>query len=575
MAQFNKKGLKITASFLNACAACLLVLVAAFFYYFVYQNAINVPYFDDFAYLRYVLNFQKTPSVLEFLRLLEEKHNGHGVITAKLVFWLNGLIEGQINFRTLTIIGSGLVLILFNYFRKILNTNKIDFFYLFPVGLLLFTPAYHENIFWAAALWQYTASFVVGIATYYALAQPSRWTLAMAALLGFLMTYTNGNGLFGMYIGAVIPLLQGRYKRLGGWLLACVLTTIVFYWYYPFGFGSLAEARTLRGSFLTIVSFFGAAGHYLRGGLLEVAITGASVVLSLFGGLGFLTVLFLGQFFKRQKNGTILVIFTRSPANLSLLALLAWLAITGLGVAVARASNSLESPARYMIYSVVTLAALYVAALLILPARLQKWLAFGMTGFGTVFVVGTYLFAAPNVINFRNSLAADAYSLRQHRRVSGKVETMTNINTLKTFEDAVATGLYVIPPTQLDGIETLPAVSSSVLRFSIQRDTMPVYGGILRYKIKNEDFLFDQSQPRNGLYVLLKNQLTNKIYCNAPQQNPNRGRGNFLRTGHYFAKGFEATFYEDNLPPGTYQIGLFFCENGKRRVVYSRQKIEI
>ena len=575
MAQFNKKGLKITISFLNACAAFLLVLVAGFFYYFVNQNAINVPYFDDFSYFKYVLSLQKTPNVLEFLRLLEEKHNGHGVITAKLVFWLDALIEGQINLRTLTIVGSGLVLILFGFFYKILNTNKIEFFCLLPVGLLLFTPAYHENIFWAAALWQYTASFAVGIATYYALAQPNRWSLAMAALLGFLMTYTNGNGLFGMYIGAIIPLLQGRYARLGGWLLACILTTIVFYWYYPFGFGSLGEARTLRGSLLTIVSFFGASGYYLRGGLLEVAAMGASMVLSLFGGLGFLAVLFLGQFFKKSKNGAMLSVFTRSPVNLSLLALLAWLAITGLGVAVARASNSLESPARYMIYSVMTVAALYVAALLVLPVRPRKWLAFCMTVFGVVFVVGTYLFAAPNVINFCNSLAADAASLRQYRRVSGKVETMTNVNTLKVFDEAVASGLYVIPPTQLDGIETLPVVNSSLLRFVIQRDTMPVYGGILRHKIKNDDLLFDQSQPNNGLYVLLKNQFTNKIYWTAPQQNPNRGRSNFLRTGHYFAKGFEATFYEDNLPQGTYQIGLFFCENGKRRVVYSPQKIEI
>lgn len=74
-----------------------------------------------------------------------------GVITAKLVFWVDYLLTGQVNYRTLILGGSGLVTILFLYFWRIIVTNKLPFYCLLPIALFSFN-LYHENIFWAAAL---------------------------------------------------------------------------------------------------------------------------------------------------------------------------------------------------------------------------------------------------------------------------------------------------------------------------------------------------------------------------------------------------------------------------------------
>ncbi len=560
---------------LNYSAALVILFVAFLFYRFVDQNAVNVPFFDDYAYLEYIIKFIEAPDLLHFLRELELKHNGHGVITAKLVFWIDYLLTGEANYRTLILTGSGLVILLFGYFWKVLSVNRLPFFYVLPVGLFLFTPAYHENIFWAAALWQYTASFAIGLLTYYLLSRGERWAFAGAAVCGFLLTYTNGNGLFGMYVGLLIPLLQTRYKRAIGWLGASVLTTLIFYWYYPFGFGSLGQEKSVRNSFLTIISFFGSCADYFRQRLPEVALLGGLITFLLLGLALWLVVEYLKQIVGKQKNGKVLPFFTKKPINLSLLALLAWLLITGLGVATARAGQSLETPARYMIYSVMAVVSLYVTFLLMLPPRMQQLLAAGMTLTGAFFVLSTYLFAAPDVINFRNSLMSDAFSLQQHRRVTGKLETMTNSVVRKYFDEAVAKGIYVIPSTVLEevnrtGVDSL-ALSHESFRFDL--DTLPAYGGIVIHKVINDRLISSETQPTNALFLLMKNDST--TYATAVMQRPNRDRRDFIRTGNHFKNGFEALIYQDNVPEGSYRLGFLINEGPKPRIVYTSQQLTI
>lgn len=571
---FDFYGMKI----LNIIAGAVLLLLAAFFYYFVNQNAVNVPFFDDFSFIKYVSDLRKTDSLWSFLQYLELKHNGHGIGVVKFVFWLDALIKGPLNFRTLIVAGSLMIIGLWIYFYKILKDNELSFFYSLPVGLFLFTPAYYENIFWAMVLWQHIASIVIGILTYYFLAQSSRWSLGLAVVLGYLLTYTNGNGLAGMYVGLLIPLLQMRYWRALGWLVACVAISGAFYWYYPFpvGFGSANQTHTLQGYASAIVSFFGSVGYYFRGHATDSVFLGTSLAVALFGGLTILGVTFLFQFWKTPKTISLLRIFANSPLNLSLLALLGLLAITGLGVAATRASEG--GAPRYMIYATVTIVATYVAVLLVLPRRFR--LTFGLitTGLGVVFVVGAYLFAVPNVINFRKSLLSDVYSLRHHRRLSSKLELMENPYTLADFNEALARGLYVFPKNQLDAV--LPfskdVVVDTTLHFEVKYTATPtVYGNITTYKIRNKDLLFDQSDPENGIYLLLKETKTSKVYVNAPLQNANRNRNAFLKTGQYFVAGFEGNIYQGNIPDGLYQIGVLIFDKPKRKMVYSNQTLEI
>ncbi|MFN4147368.1 MAG: hypothetical protein ACK4GN_16195 [Runella sp.] len=557
---------------LNRLAIFVLAAVAFGFYRFVFQNAVNTPYFDDYAYLEYIIKLSDAPNLWEFLNELERKHNGHGVITAKLVVWLDWLLTGQVNFRTLILVGSTLVLMLVGYFWKILQANGLSFFYLLPVGLFLFTPAYHENIFWAAALWQYIASFVMGILTYYLLAKNTKTAFWGAIAAGFLLTYTNGNGLFGMYIGAVIPLLQQRYRSLLIWLLACVATTFIYYYRYPFGFGSLGQEKNAYHSLLTLLSFFGAAASYFRQRLPEVAILGGLIsgLLMVLGSLLSNDLMTIWRKIPLKKH-SLLAQFTKNPYNLSLVALLAWLLITGLGVAVARAGQTLETPGRYMIYSVMSIVSLYIALLIVLPKRWGNGVAAGTMGIGLLFWLGTYLFAGPEVINFKNSLLADAYSLQHHRRVSGKLETMTNLNALRYFDEAVRRNIYVLPslPFSSSLKNNLAATPTLSLPLTFDTDTLPAYGGIWIRKIKNTSL-----EPTSGdLFLVLQNE-TN-TYLTAAHLTPHRNRRLFLQKQTYFGSGFEALIFAENIPSGRYRLGLLDCQQNNCQLSNLSQEIDL
>ena len=56
--------------FFNYLAAFLLFSIAFVFYRFVFQNAVNVPYFDDYAYLEYIIKFTDAPTFQAFLQAL-------------------------------------------------------------------------------------------------------------------------------------------------------------------------------------------------------------------------------------------------------------------------------------------------------------------------------------------------------------------------------------------------------------------------------------------------------------------------------------------------------------------------
>lgn len=566
------------ARIINFVSVLILVVVACHFYYFVFQNAVNVPYFDDFAYLRYTLEFLDSPDILDFLGKFLDKHNGHGILTAKFAFWLDYCLEGEINFRNLIIAGSTLVLFIFGYFALILRRNNLQAAYLLPVGLFLFSPAYHENIFWAAASWQYCASFVMGIMMYYLVVRKENWTFVLAIVFGFITTYTNGNGLVGFFAGSLLLLLQGKMRRAVVWFASAALTAVVFYWYYPYGMGT-SEGHHLRAFLTTLISFAGAVGIYLRSQRFEVILAGIPLALGLVLLLLWIAVDYFNRYFHYFKRLRVLPIFARSPENLSLLGVMLWMMITGLGTSLTRASVHFDAPLRYMIYSIMIVVVLYTA-ILILSGRVVSSIVFGLTVIsGLVFQFGSYLYAAPDVINFRNTLWADAYNLKKNAHVSGKVETMNPL-VANVFKESVARGLYVYPETPLAGIDlnmALQADTTAVepLSFSITRDTLKAYSGILITKIENDTITLDQSDFRNAVFIVLKSVDGRGFHIFAVAQRPNFNRKGFLTSGRHFEAGFVASVFGGNAPVGRYQIGLLKVENGIHRLAYTNQAVDL
>jgi hypothetical protein len=573
-----KKSVEKKSNQLELLSAVLVALIVLLFIQFLFKNTVNVPYFDDFSYFDYTLRLLASDDTFSFVKELLSKHNGHGVLTAKLVFWIDYLVEGQINYRHLILASSVLVIFIFTYFIWIFKKNNLPFFYTIPIALLLFSPLYYENLMWAAASWQYIASIAGGLCMYFLLAQQRAWTFFCALFVGFLTTYTNGNGLLGFLLGIAIILPQKNYKKLALWLIGCSLTGLLYYTYSPSGFGTEAGHELVPFS-ITLVSFMSTVAYFLRLNMNDLIVTGTTISAV----FAFALLIYLPQILPVKiafYSNTRLSRISQVPANTTLFTLTAWSLITGLCVAWTRGMTEFSTVQRYMIYSIIHLIILYTLALLITPRKYRGIIGgIGIIA-GLTFQFCAYLYIVPTIINFRNSLWADAYNLKNHRHLSGKIETMNNPISRSIFEESIDKGIYVFPKTPLPSSNSeLQALQSAVVDtvtvFSFKKDTLSAYSGILITYIVCNSLILDESDPTNSIYIALKDRSTDQIHLTAANPTQNMNRKSFLMNRNHFNPGVVAPVYEDNVAPGSYLIGILSIKHKEMTLTFTNKEVEI
>lgn len=537
----------------------------------VVTYAVNVPYFDDYSYLEYTLNLANSTNVYSFFNELISKHNGHGVLTAKLIFYLNYLISGEINFRHLIILGSFLIVPIFLFFVWVLRKNSLPLFFSLPIALFLFNPLYHENIIWAAATWQYTASFATCLTMYFLLTRKENWSFILAVILGFITTYTNGNGIVGFFIGTAIILPQNNYRRLTLWLIVILLTGILYYAHSSSGL-ALREGIETTSFLKTLVSFMGMAAIYLRLNMNDLIILGI--------GISITYIIITSYFGIKILSAKSSEIFKKIPANSSLLAIIAWLLFTGLCVAWTRGIPEFAIVQRYMIYSVMNLVILYTLILIISPIKYR--ILIGLSGIliGIISQFCAHLYCVSDIIYSRNSFWSDVYNLKNHRHVGGKIETMNNALCKQLFNDALQTKIYRFPQIPIpDSNEKLLKIQNPIIdsttTFTFQKDTLESYSGILITSIFNDKVTLDESHPDNSFYIALKDGKTNQIHLMPTRPTPNLNRRQFLKNGNQFNQGIQGLVYEDNVAPGKYIIGLLTIQNQSVSLTFTNKEVEI
>lgn len=556
----------------------LIALIIFSFVLIVFKYTVNAPNFDDFAYLEYTLRLINSQGFVTFLNELLTKHNGHGVLTAKFIFWVNYLIENDINFRHLIISSTVLVIFIFAFFVWLLRKNALHILYTLPIALLLFNPLYYENIMWAAATWQYTASIACCLTMFFLLSQPKNWAFVVALMFGFLTTYTNGNGIIGFFLGLVVLLPQKNYKLAAIWLTAVILTGIFYYTHSTPGFGS-EEGRKVAPFFITLISFMAAAAYYLRLNINDLIVAGAftSLVFALIIIRSGLRISF--SLFPNSKD-KVLSQLESNPANLTLLALIAWLFLTGMGVAWTRGILAFNVIQRYMIYSVLNLAVLYSFFLVFSSRRYRRFILLAGIGASVILQFCAHLYIMPTIVNFRNSFCADVYNLKNHIHLSGKVEIMTNKFVKREFDKALKKRIYHFPQIPIpDSNEELLKIQNpvidSITKFTFREDTLDSYSGIPITSIINDKITLDESHPDNSIFVALKDEKTNKIHLMPANPTPNLNFRQFLKDGNHFNPGFEAQVYQGNVAPGKYTIGWLALQNKSVSLTFTNQEVQI
>jgi hypothetical protein len=223
-----------------------VVGVIGYYLWYVSSLAINIPYHDDiFDLLRFVTGVDKAETVLEKLALLHEPYNDHRTSATRLLVYGVYLLEGEVNFRTLTIIANLALplMLLLLYFA--VRGDPDRWVWLLIAALILLNPRIYTIVLHAQSSFAFLYVVLYAFAGLFALHRVTPARFVLAVLLCSLSTFTLASGKLVWLLGLVSLLHQSQVLKQRSywyplvWLMIAVPVIAV----WQFGFLELIYAK--------------------------------------------------------------------------------------------------------------------------------------------------------------------------------------------------------------------------------------------------------------------------------------------------------------------------------------------
>jgi hypothetical protein len=138
-------------------AASFVALPAVIFYSILLRHLSPLPYLDDYGLLHFLNEISELRgAAAKGLCFLAAQHNEYKIFFENAVAWLQLQSFGHVDFRVLSAIGDGFVLLLGVLLWKMFLPGHKDLgarlTYFIPIAWLLFQLEYCETLNWATAL---------------------------------------------------------------------------------------------------------------------------------------------------------------------------------------------------------------------------------------------------------------------------------------------------------------------------------------------------------------------------------------------------------------------------------------
>lgn len=251
----------------------LVALPAIIFYTITSRNLLNIPFFDDYdALLDFLNHFVCLNGIsAQASYFLAAQHNEYKLFFGNALALLELALTGHIDFRVLSVIGDGFILLLaillwkmFLPGRKDLTTRLALFI---PVSWLLFQPQYWETLNWPMATLQNIPILFFSFVAIYLLVKNSRPAF-WAALVSFVVAVaTSGNGFLLIPVALLILFLNRHYLRIIVWLAASAGCIAAYAYRFDINSSQVQQHHSIFSTFhplapAYVVVFIGSAASY-------------------------------------------------------------------------------------------------------------------------------------------------------------------------------------------------------------------------------------------------------------------------------------------------------------------------
>lgn len=539
--------------------ATLLILIPIAVFYLVFQKyAVNIPHWDDFAIRNTLAKMLETDSISEKIQLLFSQHNEHRILLTRLSAWVVFLLQGTLNLKSLMFIGFlalvGILIIFFQVSKKY-NSTLLAFV---PVSLMLFNVGLFENTFWGMASVQNFGVIFFAFLTFYwlvfSIENQYKNYFYLALFSYFIGVFTSSNGVIITLIGCFVLLVQQRKKQLFIWLGSSAI--FIFGFFFNFQKSPDNVVKTDFSDYKTIIKGLFAT----FGSVLDSSAVAPDKHLDLAMALGLFLLIFVCLFayqviFKKYK-------LSLRTNDLFLLACLAFIGITSVGIVVARISYGIDIllTSKYKIYSVLSLIIFYFVALNSITEKYKNSFIQLAIFVGIIFNFYTYIADYQNIRYLNQERITDQFK-QQYSENSFPTQGIMQVlqQPENTFYDSM--------------IDEMKQVKDSTLK----KLNIETRGENFFLTLQKTGEKIDLTSPESGIYFILKSD--KNIYLYPSHIKPLGMKAyldrDFLVNNQLKIDNFTAAISKLYIQSGKYRVGTIKVENESKTVVWSTQTIDI
>lgn len=195
-------------------APILLTLgVVGYYFWFLERFAVNLPFYDDYGdVLQFILGVVKAADLPTALHYFFDPYVNHRTTASRLVFYAAYLVEGEINFRSLTLVGNLALPMILGLLYIRVRPQQYCWLILLPVALLLFQLRAYDIVNWAQPAFAFQFVWLYGFCCIYALHRVTIGKFVLAIVFATLACLTLASGQIVWLIG-LASLLQQRFLQ--------------------------------------------------------------------------------------------------------------------------------------------------------------------------------------------------------------------------------------------------------------------------------------------------------------------------------------------------------------------------
>lgn len=233
--------------------------VIAYFLWFTYANAINIPHEDSiYDFLQFILFAEDAEGVSGAFAEWFKHYNDHRTNASRLQVIAAYWIQGEVNFHTLALLANLSLPLILGLFYLSVSQEKYRWVILLTAALLLLHIRTYTIVLWGQAAFAYCWVFTYAFACFFALHKVTPAKFVIAALLCTLASFTFAAGQVVWLLGLAMLLHQWfvgkettiRYAAL--WLLISIAMLLV----WRISFEALPSMDTSQHSEEVLKRFF-------------------------------------------------------------------------------------------------------------------------------------------------------------------------------------------------------------------------------------------------------------------------------------------------------------------------------